>query len=424
MRHAGRARQTFHMAPGTADARRLRIGFIHPVLGLGGAERLVVDAALELRARGHEVAILTAEWTPARAFAETRDGRVQVRVRGGWLPATIAGRLQAPCAIARQWWLAAMAMAEGYDVLVTDIAPYALPWLRLLRALPQFGRPAPRLVYYCHYPDQLLAPARRGWYRAYRWPLDAVEGPSMRAADLVLVNSAYTARAAARLGVGDAEILYPGVPVEPYGATPDLTGDESTWLVISRFDPRKNQALAVAAFARLRDLAPDVFGRTSLVLAGGLDPSRREDRETAAQLRQLIAGEGLTEKIVLRLSPGDDQRMALLRGCLALVHPTPDEHFGIVPVEAMAAGRPVVAVANGGPLETVVDGETGFLCAPTPEAFAAAMARLGRDAGLRARLGSAGRARATRFSRRAFGDALDGVLRGLVDRHGEAASGP
>jgi len=398
----------------TARARRLRIGFIHPVLGLGGAERLVVDAALELRARGHDVTILTAEWTPTRAFPETRDGRVDVRVRGGFLPATIAGRLQAPCAIARQWWLAAAAMAEALDVLIADIAPYALPWLRALRALPRRGRPAPKLVYYCHYPDQLLAPARHGWYRAYRWPLDAVEGPAMRAADRVLVNSAFTARAVARLGVTGVEIVYPGVPVEPYAAIPDLTGGEATWLVVSRFDPRKNQVLAVDAFARLRALAPDVFQRTSLVLAGGLDESRREDRETAAAVRQAIAGLGLSDKVVLSVSPGDDQRMALLRGCLAVVHPTPDEHFGIVPVEAMAAGRPVVAVANAGPLETVVDGETGFLCAPTPDAFASAMARLGHDPSLRARLGNAGRARATRFSRRAFGDALDHILQDLV----------
>lgn len=399
----------------TGEARRLRIGFIHPVLGLGGAERLVVDAALELRARGHDAAILTAEWTPARAFPETRDGRVEVRVRGGFLPATIAGRLQAPCAIARQWWLAGTAMAEGHDVLIADIAPYALPWLRVLRALARRGGPAPKLVYYCHYPDQLLAPVRRGWYRAYRWPLDVVEGPAMRAADRVLVNSAFTARAVARLGVTDSEILRPGVALEPYAAVPDASGNESTWLVVGRFDPRKNQALAVAAFARLRTLAPEVFDRTSLVLAGGLDESRREDRDTAAAVRQAIVAHGLTDKVTLQLSPSDDQRMALLRDCLAVVHPMPDEHFGIVPVEAMAAGRPIVAVANAGPLETVIDGETGYLCAPTADAFAAAMARLGRDAGLRARLGSAGRARATQFSRRAFGDALEAILCRLVD---------
>lgn len=398
-----------------SDARRLRIGFLHPVLGIGGAERLVVDAAVELRARGHDVSILTAEWTPARAFPETRDGRVDVRLRGAFLPATIAGHLQAPCAIARQWWLAAAATAQAHDVLIADIAPYALPWLRALRAFPLPGRPAPRLVYYCHYPDQLLAPRRQGWYRAYRWPIDAVEGPAMRTADRVLVNSAFTARAVARLGVTNTQVLYPGVPVETYAVIPDLAGDESTWLVVSRFDPRKNQRLAVDAFARLRELAPDVFARTSLVLAGGLDESRREDRQTAADLRQAIAEQRLADKVTLSVSPSDEQRMALLRGCLAVVHPTPDEHFGIVPVEAMAAGRPVVAVANAGPLETVVDGETGYLCPATPDAFAAAMARLGRDGALRARLGAAGRSRAARFSRRAFGDNLDGVLRELVE---------
>ena len=398
-----------------ASARPLRVGFLHPVLGIGGAERLVIDAAVELRARGHEVTVLTAEWTPDRAFPETRDGRVDVQVRGAFLPATIAGRLQAPCAIARQWWLAAAAQVDAHDVLISDITPYALPWLRLLRAIPRPGRPAPRLVYYCHYPDQLLAPRRDGWYRAYRWPLDAVEGPAMRVSDRVLVNSAFTARAVARLGVTDTEVVYPGVPVETYAAVPDLTGDESTWLVVSRFDPRKNQRLAVDAFARLRDVAPEVFARTTMVLAGGLDEARREDRDTGTALRGAIADHNLADKVTLRISPADDERLALMRGCLAVVHPTPDEHFGIVPVEAMAAGRPLVAVANAGPLETVIDGETGHLCPPTPEAFAAAMARLGRDAPGRARLGRAGRARAAQFSRRAFGDRLEGVLRGLVD---------
>jgi len=292
--------------------------------------------------------------------------------------------------------LAAAAVAEpvAHDVLVTDIAPYAVPWLRALLAVQgraQPGRPPPKLVYYCHYPDQLLAPARRGWYRAYRWPLDAMEGPAMRAADRVLVNSAFTAGAVARLGVTGAQVVYPGVPVERYTAVPDLTGTETVWLVVSRFDPRKNQRLAVDALARLREVAPDVFARTSLILAGGLDESRREDRETAAAIRRAIEEHALAGKVTLRPSPSDDERMELLRGCLAVVHPAPDEHFGIVPVEAMAAGRPVVAVANAGPLETVVDGETGYLCPPTPDAFATAMARLGRDASLRERLGRAGR---------------------------------
>jgi alpha-1,3/alpha-1,6-mannosyltransferase len=389
-----------------AEPPRLRVAFLHPVLGIGGAERLVVDAALELQARGHDVTIFTAEHNPGRAFPETTDGRLHVRVKGGFIPATLGGRLQAPCAIARLCWAACAIAANGhpFDVIVSDIAPYAIPLLRLLR-----GRRGTRtkLVYYCHYPDQLLAPRRHGWYRYYRLPFDRLEGPAMRAADLVLANSRFTARAVAALGVDVTEVIYPGVPTTPYTAVPALRGDESVFLVVGRFDPRKNQALAVNAFARLRDTAAEVFARTSLVLAGGLDVSRREDRETAQAIAALVRRLAIEDKVVLHPSPSETERMALLERCLCVVHPTPDEHFGIVPVEAMAAGRPVVAVANAGPLETVVDGETGFLREPTADAFADALALLGDSPALRARLGLAGRKRAARFSRHAFGDALE-----------------
>jgi alpha-1,3/alpha-1,6-mannosyltransferase len=56
-----------------------------------------------------------------------------------------------------------------------------------------------------------------------------------------------------------------------------------------------------------------------------------------------------------------------------------NEHFGMVPLEAMAAQRPVVACASGGPVESIVDGVTGYLCPPMPGAFADAAARLLQD---------------------------------------------
>ena len=72
----------------------------------------------------------------------------------------------------------------------------------------------------------------------------------------------------------------------------------------------------------------------------------------------------------------DDQRTALLAACVAVVYTPQDEHFGIVPLEAMAAGRPVVACSSGGPKESVLPGVTGFLCDPTPGHFAQAMGQL------------------------------------------------
>lgn len=72
----------------------------------------------------------------------------------------------------------------------------------------------------------------------------------------------------------------------------------------------------------------------------------------------------------------DAQRSALLATACAVVYTPANEHFGIVPLEAMAAGRPVIACNSGGPTESIKDGKTGYLCSPRPAAFAAAMAKL------------------------------------------------
>eukprot|EP00439_Symbiodinium_sp_Y106_P078643 s1569_g17.t1 len=119
------------------------------------------------------------------------------------------------------------------------------------------------------------------------------------------------------------------------------------------------------------------------------------------------------------------EKATLLRHAACLLY-TPDrEHFGIVPVEAMYARVPVVAVNTGGPLESIVDGETGFLRAQEPEAWAEPVEKLLKDAAdpaLRKRFGEAGRQRAsTCFSLEAFGKALDAAVRrnedgGIADK--------
>jgi len=67
-------------------------------------------------------------------------------------------------------------------------------------------------------------------------------------------------------------------------------------------------------------------------------------------------------------------RVAPSVGNLTSGHWTQNEHFGMVPLEAMAAQRPVIACASGGPMESILDGVTGYLCSPTPSAFADAAA--------------------------------------------------
>lgn len=97
--------------------------FLHPDLGVGGAERLVLDAALALQARGCSVKIWTAHYDPSHCFAESRD--LPVRCAGDWLPRSLGwgGRGAAVCAYVRMIFLALYVLFLGdeeFDVVVCD----------------------------------------------------------------------------------------------------------------------------------------------------------------------------------------------------------------------------------------------------------------------------------------------------------------
>jgi alpha-1,3/alpha-1,6-mannosyltransferase len=153
-----------------------------------------------------------------------------------------------------------------------------------------------------------------------------------------------------------------------------------------------------------------------LVLAGGYDARLPENVEHLEELRELAESMGVSHLVLFMPSFTDQQRTLLLAACIAVIYTPAEEHFGIVPLEAMAAGRPVVACSSGGPLETVVQGQTGLLCEPTPPAFATAMARL-LEPGTAQEMGQQARKHVlASFSRQAFGDKLDRIALDLASR--------
>jgi len=89
----------------------------------------------------------------------------------------------------------------------------------------------------------------------------------------------------------------------------------------------------------------------------------------------------------------DCWKIELLRECSAVLYTPPNEHFGIVPLEAMLALRPVIAQKSGGPLETIIDGKTGFLCKHDEAEWAKAMAKFVNVRALTAKMGKQGRQR-------------------------------
>lgn len=147
------------------------------------------------------------------------------------------------------------------------------------------------------------------------------------------------------------------------------------------------------------------------MVAGGYDDRVIENVQHFAELKELAVQLHVEDCVTFLRSPSDSMKVALLRGSAAVLYTPSREHFGIVPVEAMYCCCPVIAVNSGGPLESVADGETGFLCEPMAEAFSKAMQRLVREPQLRRDMGQAGRGRVQdKFSLQAFSDQLYGYI--------------
>ena len=94
-------------------------------------------------------------------------------------------------------------------------------------------------------------------------------------------------------------------------------------------------------------------------LAGSVMPHIPESRIYYELLQQKCAELELGDMIVFYPSPSDEVKFSLYRDCDSAIYTPPNEHFGIVPIEALEQRRPVIVINSGGPSETVIEGITG-----------------------------------------------------------------
>jgi len=358
----------------------------------GGVQTHVRQLAAELRRRGHRTLVLA----PGRAAPADPDVRIvgpTVKVR--------------------------------FNRSVAQIAPDPRAWPRIRRALREFEPD----VLHVHEPispstSMMATLAARGPVVATfhagseRKLAVALASPALRLVWSRLDVMIGVSNAALELGARPF-LSSPRVRVIPNGVDVDLFRSAAPaelpagrrLLFVNRLDPRKGFAVAVEAFALLAAEHPDLW--------------------------LVVAGDGPERGAVSRLPPDLRDRVLMLgavpHGRLPAYHAAADafvgparggESFGIVLVEAMAAGLPVVASDIEGWREVVRDGVDGLLVPPSdPAALAAAVRRVLEDPDLATRLSRAGRDRSERYRWEAVTGEIEGAYRDAIEAHARRRSG-
>ncbi|NXF99667.1 ALG2 mannosyltransferase, partial [Sakesphorus luctuosus] len=349
---------------------------------------------------------------------------LDVRCAGGWVPRALCGRGHALCAALRMACLALYVLllsGETCDAFVCDQVSACIPILRLARTRK-------KVLFYCHFPDQLLTKRESFLKRLYRWPLDWLEEYTTGMADCIVVNSKFTASVFKdtfkSLSHINPDVLYPSLNISSFETIvpadiADLIPKQKKFLFVSinRYERKKNLPLALEALHELQGrLSSHQWNEVHLVVAGGYDKRVLENVEHYEELRRLAARLGVNDHVTFLRSFSDEQKISLFSNSVCVLYTPSNEHFGIVPLEAMYMRCPVIAVNSGGPLESILHNVTGFLCDPQPTQFAEAMEKIVRDPLLKDAMGAAGRVRVMeKFSSESFSEQLYQYIHRLTE---------
>lgn len=384
--------------------RVLSVGNMYPPHHLGGYELMWRSSVAHMRERGHEVRVLTTDYrSPDPDPTIDEDADVHRVLRWYWRDHDF------PRLSLRERISLERHNLATLDRHVKQFAPSVVNWwamggmsMSLIERARRRGLPAVGVVV-----DAWLVygPKVDAWQRTMRrlgrmGPL--VSGlarvPALAdlgtAAEWIFVSEMVRQSARqAGWNLERSEIAHAGIDPLRFPRAPERPW-EGRLLYLGRIDPRKGIAVAVRALAELPGATLDIVG-------GGDEAHEKE-------LRELVAALGLEARVRFSRLDRDAVAGAYAAADAVLFPVLWEEPWGLVPLEAMAVGRPVVATGTGGSGEYLADGENCLVyrAADDPGALAAAVRRLADEAGLRERLRGGGFATADRFTEPAFNDAV------------------
>ncbi len=323
----------------------LKVAIVHDWLIGGGAERVV----LELHRMFPEAPIYT-----SYATAEWRE-KLDHKVVVGYLQRWPFSRLRKFIPFLRAWWFSHLNFA-GYDLVISSSGAEA-KGIRVPKGTLHINYcHAPTHYYWSRYEQYLAHPgfnvfdplARRG-LRLFaapmrRWDLRAAQRP-----DVMVANSTHTQSEIKKYYGRSSVVIHPPVDVDRFQISDFKFQIERKGFVIAgRQTPYKRIDLAVAACTR---------AQLPLTVIGDGPDHQQLQRQAGATIRFIAKASA-------------DELVHHFQSAEAFIFPGLDD-FGITPVEALAAGTPVIAFNGGGALDYVIPGKTGLLFnEPTSESLA------------------------------------------------------
>lgn len=393
--------------------RILTVGNMYPPHYFGGYELVWKAAVDHLRERGHEVRVLTTDTRTDATEPEPPDVHRVLRWRLRDARFQPLGPRQRVAMARHNHRMLERHLAELEPDVVSWWSMGGLP-LTLLESVRRRRLPAVAFV-----ADEWLDYGRwaDGWTsvftgrRARLAPLAERLVGIPATADLgraatYLFVSEHTRRHALGLGLGleRTAVAHLGVDAAFYDPAPEV---EWGWrlLYVGRIDVRKGADTAIEALGRLP-------GEARLEVVGAWDRHEEE------RLRALAAHLGVAARVHFAGHREHHELPEVYGGADAVVFPVNwDEPWGLVPLEAMAKGRPVVATGRGGSAEYLRDGENCLLfAAGDADALAGVLCRLAGDAALRGRLREGGLATAPRHTAAGFHHAVEEAVLAAAGR--------
>ena len=387
-----------------------RFCFLHPDMCIGGAEQFVLNLARASLSVGDEnstnnaVDIYTAHCDPNFCFQDLKppDGIFsnRVHVYGGWIPKKFGG-FTALCTHLRLIYLSIIVLFfiptvddDEEIIYVVDVVPS--PFLLLTNALLLnlcclFSKSKNKAnksttIYVCNFPDKFLTQdtingqtkltnKKSIWKRLYRTLIDFLEEKSIPYSDLISISSKFTLGQVKQtfpfLDSSKLHVIYP--PIRNHNDDTEekviLPPSATTKPIVSlnRFERKKNVDVLLKAYAKLIHSHPNMDKNDNsdippLVIAGGYNIHNMENVEYHQELVSLSKELNIpSSQIKFCKNISDNERKDMLQNALCVCYTPKWEHFGIVPLEGMYAGTSVIAWNCGGPKETVVHQQTGYL---------------------------------------------------------------